>query len=471
MPKRKRGYMEEGGDRALLKRKHDVEENITQGRKLLHRALKASKGFERQRLGKRLTNARTQGNDSDIQRIGKEIEALKCLDLGKVGEAHLRKTLLKIKAFADSELLPDEIRGDVEKPDMGEEELKAWNNVLSGMFNMKAVKEAMSHIVGGMYVVLDVPAPIEKQNGKGTNEPEKEISKDVLRPSESGESTNLDVEHDMGVQSDESPWEGFDSEDEQNPNTQSEEDGLNIYSEEDLDEEELSRYDDLLGGSSDEESFDEERYKANRSPSHLTRLSISLSPTPSSASESQSASWPPSKAAKAVKSKSAPAKVGGSTFLPTLMGGYYEGSNSSASDIDEGVMQDKPVRKNRPGQIARQAIWEKKFGQRANHIQKGLGPVAERGEKRVAWDPKRGATDGSSRGRFGNRKGGKDYGQERGGGERRTTGEKSTAIGERKRGMGKKDDAGVLHPSWQAAKRAKEMKKTAAFQGKKVVFD
>jgi hypothetical protein len=468
MPKRKREYYQEEGNSALLKRQRDVEEKITQGRKLLHRALKASKGFERQRLGKRLTNARTQGNDSDIKRIGKEIEALKCLDMGKVGEAHLRKTLLKIKAFADSELLPDEIRGEVEKPDMGEEELKAWNNVLSGMFNMKAVKEAMSHIVGGMYVVLGLSAPNEKQNGKGTKEPEKEISKDVPRSSESEETRNLDVEHDMEVHSDEPPWEGFDSGDEQNPNIESEEDGLDIVSEEDLDEEELSRYDDLLGGSSDEESFDEEQYKTK------TRLSLSLSPTPSSASESQSASSPPptaAKAMKAMKAKSAPAKVGGSTFLPTLMGGYYEGSDSSASDIDEGIMQDKLLRKNRPGQMARQAIWEKKFGQRANHIQKGLGPVAERGEKKVAWDAKRGATDGSARGRFGNRRGGRDHDQGRGGGEGRTTGENSTAIGERKRGMGKKDDVGVLHPSWQAAKRAKEMKKTAAFQGKKVVFD
>jgi hypothetical protein len=37
--------------------------------------------------------------------------------------------------------------------------------------------------------------------------------------------------------------------------------------------------------------------------------------------------------------------------------------------------------------------------------------------------------------------------------------------------MGKKDDAGTLHPSWEAAKKAKEAKQTAAFQGKKVVFE
>jgi hypothetical protein len=36
---------------------------------------------------------------------------------------------------------------------------------------------------------------------------------------------------------------------------------------------------------------------------------------------------------------------------------------------------------------------------------------------------------------------------------------------------GKRDDVGALHPSWEAAKRAKELKKVAVFEGKKVVFD
>jgi len=37
--------------------------------------------------------------------------------------------------------------------------------------------------------------------------------------------------------------------------------------------------------------------------------------------------------------------------------------------------------------------------------------------------------------------------------------------------MGRRDDAGVLHPSWQAAKMRKEMKRPAKFEGKKVTFD
>lgn len=469
MAKRKRGAHEESGDRVLPTRTRYVEDKLTQGRKLLHRALKAAKGFERQRLGKRLTNARSQGNDSDIQRINKEIEILKGLDLGKVGEAHLRKTVLKIKTFSESDLLPEEMKSEVDKPDMDEEKLKAWNNVLSGMFNMKPVKEAMSQIISGLYHALGVPGPSGKQTEKDMKLPKEGILKDNLMPADAAE----DVEGDSGSGeenlSDGPAWEGFDSGDAQESNLEAETDNMDIGSEGDLDEEELSRYDALLGGSSDEESFDEEQYKSKRAPGNSERLSLSLSPSPSSESEPQSAPSPPSKVAKVPKSKAAPAKVGGSTFLPTLMGGYYEGSDSSASDIEE-IAENRPLNKNRPGQKARQAIWEKKYGQRANHIKKGLGPVAERKAKDDDWDAKRGAKDGSGRGGFRNRRGGRDQ-ERRPGGGARTTGEDSTAIGERKRGMGTKDDVGVLHPSWQAAKKAKQMTKTATFQGKKVVFD
>lgn len=89
-------------------------------------------------------------------------------------------------------------------------------------------------------------------------------------------------------------------------------------------------------------------------------------------------------------------------------------------------------------------------------------------KKGDGWDAKRGATDGDKgrgSGRAGNERGGRqrDFSQ--------VTGENAIAVEPRKRGMGKKDDVGVLHPSWQAAKKAKDLKKTAKFEGKKMTFD
>jgi hypothetical protein len=289
MPKRKRGASEGGGDRTFSRQKRDVEDILTEGRKSLHKALKAAKGFERQRLGKRLTNARTQGKDGEVERINKEIEILKGLDLAKVGEAHLRKTILKVKTFAESELLPEAIKIEAEKPDLPEEELKMRNDVLSGMFNMKHPKEAMSHIISGLYTALGVSAQNGKQAGREKKASENGTSKDNLKPV--GATKEADTQWDSDEDPAEEPaWEGFSSkDDDQESASEAEDDGMASGSDEDLDEEELARYDALLGGSSDEESFDEEQYKLDHPPNTKTeRLSLSLSPTPSVQSEPES---------------------------------------------------------------------------------------------------------------------------------------------------------------------------------------
>jgi hypothetical protein len=409
MPKRKRSTYEDDSERVSRMQKQDVQEKLTQSKKLLHRALKTAKGFERQKLGKRLKLATTNKQSEEIARINREIEALKGLDLGKVVEAHLHKTLLKIKAFAESELLPDEVRRVPPKPDGTEEMVAALHNVTSGMYNMKPVKDIMAQVVNGMYIAMGIPAPAGK-------------AKQVKKPEMKGMKNEIP---------------------------------------------EFSEKDDaLLGASSDEESFDEAEYVRNRPLQQSERLSLSLSPTPSlSPSESLEPQRPPPKVKK-TKAREPPAKAGTSTFLPTLMGGYWSGSESSASDLEADA---PPVRKNRPGQMARRAIWEKKFGEKANHIKTGQGPVSEmkKGGKDDGWDAKRGAkdTNSSGRGRFGS----EGRGRQRNFSQ--VTGENAIAVEPRKRGMGKKDDVGVLHPSWQAAKKAKEMKKTATFQGKKMTFD
>lgn len=134
------------------------------------------------------------------------------------------------------------------------------------------------------------------------------------------------------------------------------------------------------------------------------------------------------------------------------MGGYFSGSESEPEDGEAAP----PQRKNRMGQQARRALWEKKYGAKANHVKS-----AKKEEKRSrdsGWDLRRGATDGSER-----RGRGMGRGGHRGAGDSKRNG-----------GGGKPgpvQDDKPLHPSWEAAKKAKEQKATAAFQGKKVVFD
>jgi hypothetical protein len=479
MPKRKRNAYEDDGSRISQVRKNEISEKLTQSKKLLHRALKTAKGFERQKLGKRLKNATEAGSNSDVARIQREIEALKGLDLDKMADAQLYKSLLKVKVIAESEFLPEEVRRELPRPEGSEEERKALHNVTSGMRNMKPVKEVMEEVMSGMYIAMGIPAPVAKGKG-GKKEPVKGILKNpvgVPRRAEPEEDEGMEEIEETG--SDESSWEGFDSGDESED--MDTEGGVRIGDDEneedddedELDEEALSHYDALIGASSDEESFDESKYDIKRSSQPSTRLSLSLSPSLSpseipspSEAQSQSPSPPPQKAPKPAKAKTKepPKKTGGSTFLPTLMGGYWSGSESSASDLEDDNLTAAPIRKNRPGQMARRAIWEKKFGERANHIKSGKGAVSEKRnkEKDDGWDAKRGAKDSGdrSRGRGGRQR---DF--------RQATGENAVAVEPRKRGMGKKDDVGKLHPSWEAAKKAKETKKTATFQGRKVTFD
>jgi len=468
MPKRKRTANDDG-DRVQHMRKQDVQDALTKGRKQLNRALKIAKGFERQKLGKRLKLATTNGENEAVARINREIVALKGLELGQLTNTHIQKSLLKIKVFAENENLPDELKTEIPKPDGDEAMITAIRNVTSGMYSMKPVKDAMEQTIHRMYIAMGIPAPT-KEKGK-----KKVEVKGILK--NGGLSTSKLVEKQGHGPKDESvsgagelSWDGFSS--------REEEEGLEGKKEqedESMDEEEIARYDTLIGGSSDEKSFDEEKYRGSRPSQAAERLSLSLSPTPSASptlsgslsSASSSSSEPErTKATRPTRSKEKPftsTKPALSTFLPTLMGGYWSGSESSASDLEDVA----PIRKNRPGQMARRAIWEKKYGEKANHITTGKGPVGK--NKDDGWDAKRGAKD-SSRGRGGfSGRGGHEGGRARI--LDRATGENAIAVEPKKRGMGRKDDAGVLHPSWQAAKKAKEAKKTATFQGKKVTFN
>ncbi|KAK3332177.1 Bud-site selection protein [Cercophora scortea] len=170
-----------------------------------------------------------------------------------------------------------------------------------------------------------------------------------------------------------------------------------------------------------------------------------------SSSDDALAPPPRKKLAKEKKSSKTAAPVGpvtGSTFLPSLMGGYISGSES-ASDLDEVLA---PARKNRRGQRARQAIWEKKFKDEARHVKNGTGRARDAG-----WDLKRGAVGD-----------GKPWKQ----GIKNPLGEGAGGEPKKERKPPTRDDLGTLHPSWEARKKLKESQlETAPYAGKKIKFD
>jgi hypothetical protein len=159
-------------------------------------------------------------------------------------------------------------------------------------------------------------------------------------------------------------------------------------------------------------------------------------------------------------------------FLPSLMAGYWSGSDSGEVEATN-IVQPK---KNRPGQQARRLKWERKYGDKANHLQKQA--------RDTGWDPRRGATDGDQRGKQGrgrnlrlpDPRGRKGRGENSRLLERKApherkaneTGPNNDPVKTRKPKT--KEVEGTLHPSWEAARKAKEQKVTGAFQGKKITF-
>ncbi|KAF9077651.1 Bud-site selection protein [Rhodocollybia butyracea] len=156
--------------------------------------------------------------------------------------------------------------------------------------------------------------------------------------------------------------------------------------------------------------------------------------------------------------------AGQSTFLPTLSTGFIRGSDSDWSDSDDKVA-DIAEKKNRRGQRARRAIWEKKYGRNANHKKKEAASnttaEAERGRKR--WS----SSNVSS-----------DRPLNKGGAGRRDVEasilprQQDSGWEQRGKAASANRDSKPLHPSWEAKKKLSERQSAAIVPptGRKIKF-
>ncbi|KAG5974288.1 hypothetical protein E4U58_003265 [Claviceps cyperi] len=466
MPKRKRG-----AESSLTDVLVTFEDQV-------FRALKASKGFERQRLSKRI---RDQAITPDkAQRLEREISVLKSLDLHQTARAHLHLSLLKVKSIAASPDLPEELRRGVSKPNLPPEEQAALHNVTSNLYNKDLVRQATDRATKAVCSLLDVTIPENcKRSRKDKRQVQEEQSSNGTKssvPTSTPKENASAAETGGQFDDEESEFEGFSSHDEYettNARTeQDEQEGSDSASEDE--EENVEKFDDLLGSASEEEEdWNDEKYAQFRGKETANLDDISVSGSDGEESEVEAvfgsddeeseaepatrrmspSLTPPiettTKISRKSSSASKPGLISGSTFLPSLMGGYISGSES-ASDIEEA----KP--KKRRGQRARQAIWEQKYGTGAKHLLK----LSRKGGRDSGWDMRRGAVDGDERG--------KNSTPWKKGIQRPGAGHMEPAAAPKPR---KRDDEGTLHPSWEARKKARQTQKAVAFTGQKVVFD
>lgn len=159
------------------------------------------------------------------------------------------------------------------------------------------------------------------------------------------------------------------------------------------------------------------------------------------------------------------------TFLPSLSTGGYISNSDSDSDLLASLSEkiDIKPRKNRRGQQERRKIWEKKFGKNANHLKRQLENQSNDQDWTSRSDTRR-KYNGSAFRRGGNQKSQNNSVKLNRGGPI-SSGANSDPVKARVRPNAKTESEKSLHPSWEAAKKAKETEKIIAFRGKKIVFN
>ncbi|MCJ1312527.1 hypothetical protein MMC25_006201 [Agyrium rufum] len=485
-----------------------LDEALEKGKRSLFRALKLARGFERQKLGRRQKNAQDERSEGDIARLAAEVTTLKSLDLLSIGELHLYKTMLKTKSIAESSNLPSHI---VEKAEaLQKPHDTAFANVTARLFSSKPVQAAIDETLLSVRRALGLPeqAPAKKKRMRASDYQKNDAGViDAETIAQHDASAN---EKHSGTTSDEQSWTGFSDSDEVDNGAETASD---VSSEEGHDD-----YATRLGNESDESLEDDlDDYtgrdllrESSFSPVHEPPDKPLVTSEPASIHRpmEQNSIHKPEVGRRGI----AKLPTKSTTFLPSLMGGYYAGSESGSEDdthngrYDNSDDDDNPAsiqpRKNRRGQQARRQLWEKKFGSGAKHLH-GQGPMTDSTNRTATnrdegWDLKKGAQAAESdrrknreahlrgRGRtdpamLGDMRPSKQAG-EKGGRFRGDTSRdfRSTSraaknpTGRDRENNRKKEteDDRPLHPSWEAAKKAKERNLAITeFKGKKITFD
>ncbi|KAJ5669742.1 hypothetical protein N7462_010812, partial [Penicillium macrosclerotiorum] len=429
---------------------------------LISRGLKTARGFERQKLSRREKTAKSDFNRPTLARLAEEVEALKALDYQVTAERYLFKQLSKTKRIAETATFKE--FSEAKNVSTEGPKSSAESNVLGRLFKSTPVKNVMPDILDGIRKLLgveDAPAGKSGKAGAKSDAAKKEKSTQAKK----SESIFGSEDEKLSIKAQRKENTELDSD--------SDED-MNVSAEEmDFDSDDLAQFDSRLAPGSDvEESADDEEMAdlGGKNTVDLDDISDSASGGSPDISEDEQdeeeeeeeeeQNSPPPKKSKGSKASAAPAQS--TTFLPSLMmGGYWSGSEE-ASDDEQAA--GPPKRKNRMGQQARRALWEKKYGAQAKHIQE-----EQKKQKRSrdnGWDTRKGATDGSARGGRAGQGGSRGRGGF--GGNAGRYNQHSSHDGKPK---GPPKDQGPLHPSWEAKRKLKEQATTATFQGKKVVFD
>ncbi|ODN80731.1 hypothetical protein L202_02892 [Cryptococcus amylolentus CBS 6039] len=422
-----------------------LSKRVPQALKSLHPAFKQAKTFETRRLIKKikfLRSKESKDNKEEIENLESQLALIHGISLHSLAQTHLLSKLRKHPRLKQTPL-PSSITSQFTLLQSSNEAAGSTSNaaVLTGK-----AENRLTSAKGVAEKVKSVLAWVTGEEGAKLVADKKGVAKS--KPVKKNAQAASDSEDDQGM---------FD--------------------------EGLSRQ--IANGSDEESDSDDELAQQHRAADAAGWESGSVPGGEDSDADSDDsdaipvrpakrtkASSPPAKAPKAPKpakkEKPSKADLASSVFLPSLAVGFTRGDDGDSDpDLDDdpnGVAgREQPVRKNRRGQRARQAIWEKKYGKGAKHV------VRQREEEKIEEE--------KARKRAADRARPRDSGWGNKGGASGSAAPAPVSAAPRAAPSAAAPQAQAggqnLHPSWEAAKlRKQKMEAVAAAKpSQKIVFD
>lgn len=315
--------------------------------KEVHKASKRAKVFETQKIVKRLKDARKKREDEKAGELESELTSLKEVDHSVIGNTALRSRVLKDHTLRENEDIKASMEKELEGKflttvDAGTIHAKIQSRLLSS----KILSAQITTILDSLKVLLNpaLKQPREKitELPKSTTSFNHSMSMSERPTKIRKESNSIDIQAN-DISEKRVPFSDVDSERQADSGWES----GSIDEEGKIDRDDGWESGSIAGIGEAEES------EEDASDSDNDELTVTK------------AKRPQKLAPKGSKGSSTPQ----STFLPSLSVGFVRGSDDSDFSDAEGEAADMP-KKNRRGQRARRAIWEKKFGRNANHKKK-----------------------------------------------------------------------------------------------------
>lgn len=332
---------EELSVRISRKLHHDIKE--------VHKASKKAKVFETQKLVKRLKDLRRKGDDPKaIEEHEEQLTLLKSVDHDTIGNTAFKTKILKDNSLRENDFvqaaLSSEVGENVTTPAKPGTPLA---KVQSRLLSSKLLAAQIVVSIENLRMLLD--PTLRGPKAEGTEEDTAvPAPKRKKAPTLSGEQSVAHAAME-DCESDGDEWKGVDDEN-QDMADAAIGDGVDDGWESGT----VGEGDDVAGsdgwesssiGNDDDVSEDGDRLELHAKPAVKKSATAALK-AKASASGLQS------------------------TFLPSLSVGFVRGGSEESDWSEEGRVADIDVKKNRRGQRARRAIWEKKYGRNANHKKK-----------------------------------------------------------------------------------------------------